>query len=210
RSVKQRPLSARRTPLPPAVPREPYFPEAHPRREMERVLLPGWHLVTTMNDLRRDGDFVTLTLFDKPLLIRRIDGEPHAYLNVCAHRHCLLTGKERGHDPAFRCQYHGWEYQPDGRTGKIPDAQSFRPSDRENARLVKFRSDRCGELVFVSLTNEGPSLREQMAELYEEVNTSFSSPFRQIWEWNTEYATNWKVAIENLLESYHIPSLHPK
>jgi phenylpropionate dioxygenase-like ring-hydroxylating dioxygenase large terminal subunit len=192
------------------LPPQAYFSEDQHRRELERALLPVWHLVATMGDLKRDGDYVTLTLFDRPLLVRRIDGEAHVYLNVCGHRHCLLTSKARGHDPAFRCQYHGWEYQCDGRTGKIPEAGSFRPFDRENARLVKFRSARCGDLVFANLSDSGPSLREQMAETFDPVARAFSEPFRQIWQWDPEYPTNWKIAIENLLESYHIPCLHQK
>jgi phenylpropionate dioxygenase-like ring-hydroxylating dioxygenase large terminal subunit len=31
-----------------------------------------------------------------------------------------------------------------------------------------------------------------------------------VWKWETTYPANWKVAIENLLESYHIPCLHPR
>jgi nitrite reductase/ring-hydroxylating ferredoxin subunit len=172
------------------LPPQAYFSEDQHRRELERALLPGWHLVASMGDLRRDGDYVTLTLFDRPLLVRRTDGEAHVYLNVCGHRHCLLTSRPRGHDPAFRCQYHGWEYQCDGRTGKIPEAGSFRPFDRENARLVKFRSARCGDLVFANLSDSGPSLQEQMAETFEPVARAFSEPFRQVWQWDPEYPTN--------------------
>ncbi|MFO0879628.1 MAG: aromatic ring-hydroxylating dioxygenase subunit alpha [Gemmataceae bacterium] len=186
-----------------------HAPEQH-RRELDSFLLDSWHLAATLRDFRKDGDFLTLTLFDKPLLLRRMQGEVHAYLNVCPHRHCLLTSKPHGHDPAFRCQYHGWEFQCDGRTGKIPDAQSFRPFDRDNARLLKFRTQLCGDLVFVSLASQGPDLKEQLGELFEPIQTVFAEPWRQVWSWDTDYPTNWKVAIENLLESYHIPCLHEK
>src|ERR671936_239996 len=124
--------------------------------ELQRVLLPAWHVLATKAELPRPGDF----------------------LSVCAHRHCLLTGQARGHSPTLRCQYHGWEYTREGRTGKIPDAGCFRPFDRENARLVKFRTATCGELVFVSLSAEGPSLAEHLGDYFPKMAESFGPPFR--------------------------------
>ncbi|MFO0879627.1 MAG: SRPBCC family protein [Gemmataceae bacterium] len=185
-----------------------YSPEIH---AAELRLLEGtWHYIASLAELPRDGSFLTRTLLGRPLLLRRIQGEVHAYLNVCPHRHCLLTSKPHGHDPAFRCQYHGWEFQCDGRTGKIPDAQSFRPFDRDNARLLKFRTQLCGDLVFVSLASQGPDLKEQLGEVHDVVEEVFSAPWRQIWQWENEIEANWKIPLENGVESYHIPCLHPK
>jgi phenylpropionate dioxygenase-like ring-hydroxylating dioxygenase large terminal subunit len=189
---------------------ECYISESWYRKELDHVLRPTWHFVATLGDLPRDGDYITLTLFDTPLLLRRIEGEVHAYLNVCPHRHCQLVSKPQGHDPRFRCQYHGWEYQCDGHTAKIPDAGSFRPWDRENACLKKYRTARAGELVFVTLSDNGVSLEEQLGPNYDTIAASYSAPFRQIWRCEMNYDANWKLPIENGVESYHIPCLHQK
>lgn len=184
-------------------------PEQH-QLEVERIFLPGWHCVATRADLPRHGDFLTLDLFGQPLQIRNIDGEIHAFLNVCAHRHCLLTHLPRGNDPRFRCQYHGWEYTKDGCTGRIPDAGAFRPFDRENARLKKFRTATAGELVFVSLADDGPSLAEYLGRYYEFFLEFGDGSYRQAWKWDATYDANWKIPLENSLESYHVPCLHSK
>jgi phenylpropionate dioxygenase-like ring-hydroxylating dioxygenase large terminal subunit len=141
-------------------------------------------------------------------LIRNIDGEIHAFLNVCAHRHCLLTSQAQGHDERFRCQYHGWEYTKEGRTGCIPDAACFRPFDRDNARLRQFRAATCGELVFVCLTDDGPALEEFLGPFHRTCAAWFARPYGLKWTWQTDYQANWKVAVENSLESYHVPCLH--
>jgi choline monooxygenase len=180
------------------------------QREMDHVFLPAWHIVGTTRDLRRPGDFLTLHLLGQPLLVRNIDGEIHTFLNVCAHRHCTLISKPKGYDPHFRCQYHGWEYDKDGRTARIPDARCFRPFDRENAHLRKYRTETCGELVFASLAEEGPSLREFLGHYFDFIEKGFSTPWRLNWTWQTEYKANWKIPIENSLESYHIPCLHAR
>ncbi|MEZ6049221.1 MAG: Rieske (2Fe-2S) protein [Planctomycetaceae bacterium] len=134
--------------------------------ELERLFLPAWHLVCRKAELANHGDFFTTELFDRPIIIRNDNGELYAFLNVCSHRHCKIRSEERGNSPQLKCQYHGWEYKMTGFTATIPDARCFRPFDRENARLQKFRVDTCGDSVFVSLQKEGPSLQEFMGDFY--------------------------------------------
>src|SRR5262249_11938435 len=148
--------------------------------------------------------------FGHPILLRNMDGELCCFLNVCPHRHSRLTNQERGHSERLRCQYHGWEYSRDGRTGTIPDAQSFRPWDRQNSCLRKFRVQTWGEVVFVCLADEGPSLMEFLAPLPADLGRAFESPFRFAATWYADFPCNWKVVLENSLESYHIPQIHPK
>jgi phenylpropionate dioxygenase-like ring-hydroxylating dioxygenase large terminal subunit len=189
---------------------EHYCGEPHYRAEMERLFLPGWHPVATRPELARAGDFVTLELLGQPLQLRNFDGEVHAFENVCAHRHCLLTHRRAGNDPHFRCQYHGWEYTREGRTGRIPDAGCFRPFDRENARLRKFRAETCGDLVFVRLAEDGPELADYLGPYYRACTEFFAPPFQPAWKYEADYQANWKVPVENTLEAYHIPCLHRK
>jgi phenylpropionate dioxygenase-like ring-hydroxylating dioxygenase large terminal subunit len=186
-----------------------YSAEQH-QAELDYVFLPGWHFVGTTADLPRPGAFRTLELLGRPVLLRNMDGRVHAFENVCAHRHCLLTHQASGWSPQLKCQYHGWEYTAEGRTGRIPEAQCFRPFDRENARLRKYRLATCGELIFVSLADDGPSLTEYLEPFYEHFAESFAPPYRQGWTWEVDFPCNWKVIVENSLESYHIPCVHPR
>ena len=135
--------------------------------------------------------------------------EYHAFQNVCTHRHCLLTHEERGNSPRFRCQYHGWEYKPDGRTARIPEAHCFRPFDRENARLRKFRLERCGDLLFVCWPRTGRAFGSTSSR-----TTTWLpgvSPRRAAARppLGLRFRLQLEVPIENTLESYHIPCLHP-
>jgi phenylpropionate dioxygenase-like ring-hydroxylating dioxygenase large terminal subunit len=187
-----------------------YFSAEAAEVERERLFRPGWHLVASAAQLPRHGDFLTRDLLGRPLLVRNIDGSIHTFLNVCAHRHCRLTHAPAGHDPDFRCQYHGWEYGADGRTRRIPEARCFRPWDRENARLTQFRTASCGDLVFACLDDAAPPLSESLGTFHDDCRTWFAPPFRLAWTWQTSYAANWKVVTENSLESYHIPCLHRK
>jgi choline monooxygenase len=187
-----------------------YGSEEQYRVELERLFPATWQLVGTTRELPRHGDYRTLELFETPLMIRNIDGEYHAFENICPHRHCLISGRPFGHDPSFRCQYHGWQFNKEGRTGRIPDARCFRPWDRENARLRKFRLECCGELLFVAMSDEGPSLRDYLGDYYERVAASFAPPFAPAWHWEAPIEADWKIPVENTVEFYHVPCLHPK
>lgn len=179
--------------------------------ELERILRPTWHLVGTKRELARHGDYITFDLLGEPVLVRNFHGELAALQNVCAHRFCKIRSEPRGHLERLTCQYHGWEYTKDGRTGRIPDAQSFRPWDRENACLKRFRVDTVGELVFVSLAAQGESLREYLGPVYQTWAEGFDGhTYRYLGRWENDFEVNWKLPCENSLESYHIPCVHPK
>jgi phenylpropionate dioxygenase-like ring-hydroxylating dioxygenase large terminal subunit len=178
-------------------------------REVGTVLRPSWHMVATRDDLARPGDFLTFELFGVPLHLRNFDGEIRALSNVCAHRHCLITDRDRGNIARMACQYHGWEYGEDGRTRKIPEPKNFAPLDREINRLKSYRVDLCGSLVFVSLVSDGPTLREHLGDMYDRLAERFGPDWQPYLRWNPDYGVNWKVPIENTLEAYHVPFVHP-
>jgi choline monooxygenase len=186
-----------------------YFDEGHHAREIERIFLPGWHCVGTADDLPEHGDFMTRELFGVPLLVRNHEGTITAFRNVCAHRHALLTHAPRGRSPRMTCQYHGWEYDGEGAVCKVPDAGCFVPIRRGAERLARHRAARLGKLVFVSLRDDGPGLEETLGErttrLAREI---FSDRYRQIVVRELDHPCNWKIPVENVLESYHVPSLH--
>lgn len=179
--------------------------------ELEQLFLPAWHFIAAKSELPKDGDFLTLELFGRPLLLRNSGGRFLAFENICSHRHCLLTDAAAGHQPKLRCQYHGWEFDDDGRTAKIPEAKCFRPWDRDNSRLNSFRVEACGDLLFVCLDSSSPPLREWLSPFFEETERAFSAPMwkmTHVWEYDCE--SNWKVPVENTLESYHVTALHQK
>ncbi|VTR91632.1 rieske (2fe-2s) domain-containing protein : Rieske (2Fe-2S) domain-containing protein OS=Rhodopirellula baltica WH47 GN=RBWH47_04923 PE=4 SV=1: Rieske: Ring_hydroxyl_A [Gemmata massiliana] len=188
---------------------EHYTSEAHYRSELRHLFGPAWHPLATVGELARSGDFLTFDLLETPILVRNFDGELRAFLNVCPHRHSRLTDKARGHAEKLRCQYHGWEFNKEGGTGKIPDAKAFRPWDRENACLKRFRLETCGELVFVNLSDTGPALREWLDPVWEAWQ-SYGAGYRHAATWEADFPCNWKVVLENSLESYHMPEVHPR
>jgi len=189
-----------------------YTDPEHYRREIEVIFRPSWQFACTKQEVARDGDFFTFELCGEPVLIKNFAGKLRGFLNVCPHRHCMLTCETSGNKPGLVCQYHGWEFKEDGSTGKIPEARAFRPWDREHSHLHRLGLETCGDLVFVCLEpDKVPSLAKWASPLYDDLAKAFSSPVWRMAEiWDFQCAANWKVPTENTLESYHVAAVHPQ
>ncbi|HEX4145903.1 MAG TPA: aromatic ring-hydroxylating dioxygenase subunit alpha [Pirellulales bacterium] len=198
------------TRLPHVLPPRLYVCPEQYARELEKLFRPAWHVVAGIEDLASDGDFLSLELLGVPLLVRNFGGELHAFLNVCTHRHCLLTHLPCGNQPKLVCQYHGWEYCADGSTTRIPDAGSFRPLPGGPERLRKFAIRVRGPLVFVSLAESPVPLEDLLGPLSEPCDEHPAERWRLSAAWSYRLDVNWKVPVENTIESYHVPLVHPQ
>jgi phenylpropionate dioxygenase-like ring-hydroxylating dioxygenase large terminal subunit len=69
--------------------------------------------------------------------------------------------------------------------------------------------DTCGDLVFVNLGDNPVSLREWVGPLWDTWQ-DYGGAYRHAATWEKDFPCNWKVVLENSLESYHIPEVHPK
>lgn len=200
------------THLPQLLAEAHYVDRAFHEREIDALFMPGWHCVGVADQFPREGDYRTTELFGRPLLCWRVENRFRVFLNVCAHRFCTLTdrpcGRAAGH---IKCQYHGWEYDETGNTCRIPDAQSFRPLKKGELGLKEYRTETVGQLIFMTFSDAAPSLAEFLGpELMEICQTWFSPDHRITLVNDLALRCNWKIAIENVLESYHIACVHPQ
>lgn len=200
------------THLPQLLSLEHYRDPAVQEREIQKLFMPGWHCLAVWEQFRRDGDFRTTYLLGRPLILWRRGDRIRAFLNVCCHRFSLLTEQPRGSFPhRLRCQYHGWEYDETGNTCKIPDAQSFRPLKKGELGLREYRCETVGQMVFVTLDDRAPPLTEYLGpDLTQLCRERFSLEHRLTYIAERTQPCNWKIVIENLLESYHLEAVHPR
>jgi hypothetical protein len=169
---------------------------------------PSWHPVAVKSDLAKARRLrhprPARNALHHPQLRRRVAGLSERLPAPAQPPH--LTSP-RGNSEKLRCQYHGWEFKADGGTAKIPDAKVFRPWDRENSCLRRFRVDTCGDLVFVNFTRQGPTLREWLDPVWDAWGSTAGVPARG------DVGEGLPVQLEGgageLLESYHIPEVHP-
>jgi phenylpropionate dioxygenase-like ring-hydroxylating dioxygenase large terminal subunit len=202
--------------LPHALPAWVYSHAELAPLELERVLLPSWQVVCHVNSIPKPGDYETFDLGPESVVVLRDrEGVIRAYHNVCRHRGArLLDGA--GNCPAtITCPYHGWTYRHDGGLIGMPLRESFPGLDRSTHGLRAVATDLAFGLVFVCLS-PGPSgalppsvtqtwgaLAQELAPYRCEDMVPLGPITSDVWN------VDWKIAMDNYLESYHVPIGHP-
>lgn len=209
---RQTPIAlARADDLVRGLPAWTYFNEELNALEYERVILPSWQFVCHVSQLRNPGDFATLDMMrDSVLVTRGEDGEIRAFQNVCRHRGAKLLDGAGRCQGRIRCPYHGWSYRLDGRLAAVPSQHTFPGMEKADYGLKPVEMEIVLGLVFVRLVPGGPSLAEMwkdFVDLARPYRLEEMEPIDQPWidTWNC----NWKVAVDNNLENYHVPVGHP-
>jgi len=198
-------------PAPHALPAWVYSHPEMTRLETERILLPSWQIVTHVSALKKSGDFATLDIGPESVfVIRDREGKIRGFHNVCRHRGARLVDGQGTCPTSVTCPYHGWSYRHDGSLMGMPVRESFPDLDRAQNGLRPVKVDVAFGFVFVAVTGDPPPVREMWGELGDEL-----APYRfedmealspiTFEHWNVD----WKIVMDNYLESYHVPIGHP-
>ncbi|MBC7967364.1 MAG: aromatic ring-hydroxylating dioxygenase subunit alpha [Fuerstia sp.] len=194
--------------LDPLLRPEDYCAEESFSRERRDMFSRQWNIVGLAESLSRAGDYIAVEVQGVPVIVHHSDGTINAFRNSCAHRHSMLRPHGTGNQPRLTCQYHGWQYQNDGKVTRVPDGQSFKGIKADQFCLAQVRSEVCGPFVLVCLDDHAASFRSHLGDLASEFDTSFGH-HRHFGTWKTTHAVNWKIIVENAVESYHVPLVHP-
>ena len=173
---------------------------------VERVLVPGWHLVATDRDVREPGTWTTTTLLpgslDEPVLITNHDGQLRGFSNVCTHRLATLAaGSGRGR---LACPYHGRRFDLSGRCLGQRHAGPLDAADD----LVSIGLARWNGLLFASLRPDRPfaEVAGPLTALLDVLDLAAGRV-----EPGPDYLVDGPAVawIENYLEGLHLPSSRP-
>jgi len=188
-------------------PEQYHRPEAL-NAELEKVLRPSWSFAALKNDVPNSGDYKAFDRFGVPVLLWNDNGTLRAFKNVCLHRFAQIVPNGCGKAETLACRYHGWEYSPQGGLLKITDAPCFKKVQLERRSLDSLGVEMIGSLIFICEDLAAPSLRGQLGELAAELD-HFYSEVEVVWTHTAQRRVNWKIPVENAVESYHVPFVHP-
>lgn len=212
-------LDAVRAPIESArgLPNSHYTDPATIAEENEAVLRRTWAGLAVGADVPEPSDCKPIEFLGQPLLlVRDKDGTLRVFENICRHRGMILVEEPRKIEGAIRCPYHSWCYSKDGRLVSTPHVggpgQNSHPKmNRSDLGLIEVRSHVWRDVVFVNLSGDAAPFEEVHADLL----TRWSDVEKPLYHggWDSQFTldvqTNWKLAVENYCESYHLPWVHP-
>ena len=203
----------------PTLPGDAYVDPGVFALEQERIFERVWCCAADSRKLTEPGAFVTTQIGRESVIVTRArDGAPRAYLNVCRHRGSTICSELEGKvKRAFRCPYHAWTYDLNGKLIAAPNIADLGDIDRTAYGLHSLHVREWLGYVWVCLAEEAPSFEATViAEVVDRLGDVAS-----IDHYETEklavgrhitydVRANWKLIVENFMECYHCATIHPE
>jgi choline monooxygenase len=170
----------------------------------------SWHGVGHLSRLKNIGDYIIATVADNPIIVvRGQDGKLRAFYNVCKHRGGPLA-MEDGCGKVLQCKYHGWTYLLDGSLRGTPKFDRTELFDKKDYGLVPVNVDVWEGIVFVKLDLNAQPVQNYFKGIAERIAPISLSTKRFYKRVTYNVRCNWKVYVDNYLEGYHLPFVHPE
>lgn len=187
--------------------------------EMKRIWGKSWIYIGHESQVDTPGKYYATQIADQPIILtRHHDGEIRVLFNRCAHKGAQLVGDTSGEVQEFRCCYHGWRFDLDGKNISIPLEKGYDGTrfDREgacaNVSLLP-RYDSYRGFVFASLSADGPDLKTWLGGVASSIDNMVDRAPEGELEvaggvLRYEHDCNWKFFLENLNDLMHPMIVH--
>jgi choline monooxygenase len=186
--------------------------------EFESIFSTGWFCLGFGKDIPKPGDVKPVDLLGRPLLLLRDRaGEIRVFHNVCSHRGMTLVQQATSKLRVLRCPYHHWCYDLSGALSATPNVggagvHDHADFDKSGKGLKEVRSAVWFDLVFVDLGGTAEDFDQFIAPLAARWSIFMDARLFHGGDDSSgrlEVGANWKLAVENYCESYHLPAIHP-
>ena len=199
------------------LPNKNYTDVTHFEIETKQLIFNQWAGIAVSNDIPKIGDAIPITFVGIPLLIlRNSNKEIKVFLNVCRHRGMLLIDKAKKIEGAIRCPYHSWCYSKEGSLISTPHVGGpgnniHKGINKNNLGLIEVKSYIWQNVIWVNINGNAPNFQDHMADVMKRWAEFDQRQFHGGKEskFKLSLKCNWKLAVENYCESYHLPWVHP-
>ncbi|MGI9426679.1 MAG: aromatic ring-hydroxylating oxygenase subunit alpha [Hyphomicrobiaceae bacterium] len=185
--------------------------------EKDKVFFSNWAAIGFGKDIPKQGDATPIEFLGIPLLmVRDGTGAINVFQNTCRHRGMVLVNEKSNIRGVIRCPYHSWCYDLTGALRTTPHAggpgTNIDPDlKRDELGLWRVRSHVWRDVIFVNVSGDAPEFADYAAPLlarWSQLDQPLHHPGSDS-AFQLEVDTNWKLAVENYCESYHLPWVHP-
>lgn len=193
-----------------AIPNERYISRDWHLKEVERLWKRVWQFACREEQITEVGSHIIYEIASLSIIVvRTAEDEIKAYYNSCLHRGRQLKDHD-GRCSEFRCPFHGFVWNLDGKLQAVPARWDFDHVEDEAYSLPEVKVDTWGGFVFVNLDPECGSLADFLGDMPEHFTRwDLEDRFTQC-HVQKVIGANWKIAQEAFCEAYHAPTTHPQ
>jgi len=191
-----------------ALPAECYTDAEFFRAEIAHIHRRNWLFAGRADELTSPGDYRAIETVGGPVIVLRDrTGGLRAFANCCRHRGSLLL-EGSGNVRAIACPYHGWGYRLDGTLMAAPDMERTIGFEKAEHGLAPIRLATWQGFIFLNFDDGAPDLLTHLGDLPELLGSYRFDEMICTWRQEIECRCNWKLLVENALESYHTGLVH--
>jgi choline monooxygenase len=206
-----------------ALPNRAYTSHDDWLKERDTVIAQTWAGLGFSGDIAEPGSVYPVMFMGLPLvMVRDQHDRARVFHNVCRHRGMQLVAEAGDAGLVIRCPYHKWGYDLSGQLKTTPNIggmgiHEVAGFDCVDHALTGVRCDESMGVVFINLSGDAPALSEHLEPLLSRWRDLAGPSFDQQLIADTgEHGSmelvlnsNYKLAVENYCESYHLPFVHP-
>ena len=179
--------------------------------ERDTVFARHWQYLGHVSQLSDPSDLFIAPLGGIDVAVIRSPHGLRAFHAVCRHRAGPLEACSGGGKKFLRCRYHAWAYGLDGKLLSAPEMQDAAGFDKNTIELPTVEVEEFEGLIFGRL-RAGPASLDQVFDGIRERLSAAGHRLGQLrFHERVSYdiACNWKTYVDNYLEGYHVPHVHP-
>ncbi len=205
------------------LPNECYTNQDYLAHEKEKIFYNKWTAIGVGSSIPKIGDVKPYNLLGIPLiLIRDKNMVVRVFHNVCSHRGFKLLDKACTLKNVIRCPYHSWAYNFNGQLVATPHIGGLNNHEspnfnKTNSNLKEVKTKLWMDIIFVNINSNELDFDQYIKPLEERWSKFINKDDQKLIVKSNDYGyfslevkTNWKFAIENYCESYHLPTIHPE
>ena len=184
------------------------------RLEQQTVFRHNWVFAGFTHQLRAAGDMLPVEIAGQPLVLVKDDKNIiRAFHNVCRHRGARLVN-ECKNSRKFICPNHSWSYSLEGKLIARPHFHGGEKHDvnqehNHRADLQEVACETWFDWVFVNISGDAPDFTESIQPILDKIEGYDLDQLAYADSLEFDIKANWKLAIENFIEPYHVFSCHP-